>query len=123
MTEADASTGVPGRMFATHRIKVAEAKGGLTVIGQLAVAKPSGPGYFTAFACDDGLPRSAAGDVDKADLNHSSTQPTSNRLIVPADANGDICVYTSVDAHIVADIFGVTDDITIFPNRRTDSRT
>ena len=48
----------------------------------------------------------------------------SNRLVVEADDNGDICFYTLGQAQLVVDVNGVSDTgIVSFPNQRTDTRT
>ncbi|MEI2422193.1 hypothetical protein V6O07_18075, partial [Arthrospira platensis SPKY2] len=44
-------------------------------------------------------------------------------MIVQADTNGDICIFTSRSAAIVIDVNGVSDTgIDSFPNRRIDTR-
>lgn len=107
------------------RVNVPEAAGSMTVIGQLTVAGATGPGYVTAFGCDDGLPRNSRGDIDRSDLNYDGrvTPSRSNRLIVEADADGDVCFYTNGRIDLVIDVNGVSDTgITSFTNRRTDTR-
>ena len=48
---------------------------------------------------------------------------SSNRLIVKADDNGDVCFYTQRPAAMILDINGVSDvGISSFPNERTDTR-
>ena len=108
------------------RVNVPAAIGGKTVIGQLTAARVTERGYVTAYPCTDGIPRHSNGDISRSDLNYNGlVQPvTSNRLVVEADDNGDICLYTSGDAALVVDINAVTFDtgITSFPNQRTDTR-
>jgi len=108
------------------RIAVPESVGGMTVIGQLTVDRATTTGFVTAYACDDGLPRED-GDVVKSDLNYDGRVAAiwSNRLIVQADADGDICLFTSGVVDVIVDINGVASDIGIFsfPNQRTDTRT
>ena len=109
------------------RISVPDAIGGKTVIGQLAVDNATAQGYVTAYGCDDGIPLDASGGVARSDLNYDGTVVAawSNRLIVQADADGDICLYTRSSVNMIVDINGVSFDtgITSFPNRRTDTRT
>ena len=108
------------------RVNVPEAAGAKTVVGQLTAARATGNGYVTAFGCDDGIPRDRDGAVDRSDLNYDGriTPARSNRLIVQADADGDICLYTSDRVDLVVDVNGVADTgITSFANRRTDTRT
>jgi hypothetical protein len=114
---------VPSR--STMRVSVPEARGGRTVIGQLTVASARGRGYVTAYGCDRGLPRDRSGDVSRSDLNYNGavSPVASNRLIVQADDDGDICFYTYAPVAIVVDVNGVTDNgVTSFANRRTDTR-
>jgi hypothetical protein len=109
----------------TLRVNVAEAVGGKTVFGQLAVDRVTGAGFVTAYGCDDGIPRDSNGNISKADLNYNGavSAVSSNRLIVKADADGDICFYTLTKAEMIVDINGVTDTgVTAIPNQRTDTR-
>ncbi len=108
------------------RVNVAEAVGGKTVLGQLAVDRVTQGGFVTAYGCDDGLPKDPQGNINKADLNDNGnvTPVTSNRLIVTADNDGDICFYTSSNAEMIIDINGIADTaITPITNQRTDTRT
>ena len=108
------------------RVDVPEAVGGKTVVGQLTVDRAQGAGFVTAYGCDDGLPVDGAGTVTKSDLNYDSavSPVASNRLIVQADSDGDVCFYTLRPAALVVDVNGVSDGgIASFPNHRTDTRT
>jgi len=108
------------------RVNVPEAIGGKTVIGQLTVDQVTQRGFITAYPCADGLPRTTNGTISRSDLNYDGTiRPVqSNRLIVEADDNGDVCFYTSRDTALIIDINGISDTgITSFPNQRTDTRT
>jgi hypothetical protein len=109
------------------RISVPDAIGGKTVIGQLTVDNASTQGYVTAYGCDNGIPRDAGGGISKSDLNYDGTvtKVWSNRLIVQADADGDICLYTYGSVDMIVDVNGVSFDtgINSFPNQRTDTRT
>ena len=107
------------------RVSVPEAVGGKTVIGQLTVDRVVGAGYVTAYGCEDGIPTDADGVVSRSDLNFvASVSPvSSNRLIVKADTNGDVCFFTLSPAAVIVDINGVSDvGISSFPNHRTDTR-
>ena len=109
------------------RISVPEAIGGKTVLGQLTVDRVDAAGYVTAYGCDDDFPLDAHGNVSRSDLNYNGavSAVASNRLIVKADNNGDVCFYTLRPAAIIVDINAVTFDtgVNSFPNRRTDTRT
>ena len=107
------------------QVSVPEAAGGKTVVGQLTVDQTVGPGFVTAYGCDDGLPTNTNGTVNRSDLNFDGrvSPVSSNRLIVKADQNGDICFYTTRAAAMIVDINGVSDvGISSFANRRTDTR-
>jgi hypothetical protein len=83
------------------RVKVPEAIGGKTVIGQLV----RDIGYVTAYGCADGMP-------NRSDLNYVGTVSpvASNRLIVKADNNGEVCFYTVRPAALIVDVNAVTFD-------------
>jgi hypothetical protein len=108
------------------KIRVPEAAGGKTVFGNLASAGATGPGFATAYPCLDGPPVDGKGNYTKADLNHpgSALPAMSNRLVVAADTNGDICIYTSTATALIVDINATADTaITAITNQRTDTRT
>ncbi len=108
------------------RVPVSEAFGGKTVIGQLTVDRAFNAGFVTAYGCADGLPRDAAGNVARSDVNFDGgvSPVSSNRLIVAADNSGDVCFYTSQSAALIVDVNAVTFDtgISSFSNQRTDTR-
>jgi hypothetical protein len=120
----DAAPIPAGRVLRVH---VADAFGGKTVIGQLTVANATAPGHVTAFACDAGLPVDQNGRLIRSDLNYfGNVAPIwSNRLIVEADDDGDVCFYTLQTVDMIVDVNAVSFDtgIASFPNRRTDTRT
>ena len=115
---------VPGG--STLVINVPEALGGKTVIGQLTVDQAVGTGFVTAYPCGDGPPTDAAGAFRRSDLNFDArvSRIASNRLLVEADDQGDICVYTSQTTALIVDVNAVSFDtgFTSFANRRTDTR-
>ena len=107
------------------RVSVPEAVGGKTVVGQLTVDQVMEAGFVTAYGCNDGLPTDPDGTVSRSDLNFDGTisPVSSNRLIVQADSNGEICFYTLGSAALIVDINGVSDvGIGSFANQRTDTR-
>ena len=77
------------------RVSVPEAFGGKTVIGQLTVDRAQASGFVTAYPCEGGLPGKDDGDITRSDLNFDGTisPVASNRLIVEADDQGDVCFY------------------------------
>jgi hypothetical protein len=109
----------------TLRVRVPEAIGGKTVIGQLTADQAADVGFVTAFGCADGLPTDSSGWVTRSDLNYDGTVTpvASNRLIVKADSNGEVCFYTLRPVALIVDINGVSGaGISSFPNRRIDTR-
>ena len=107
------------------RVRVPEARGAQAVIGQITVDAVSEPGFLTAFACADGLPRDPRGRISRSDLNFDGrvSPAWSNRLIVQADASGDTCFYIDAPAHLIVDVNGVAaSGIESFTNRRIDTR-
>ena len=122
------SSAADGRMAAggVLRVRVPEAVGGKTVVGELTVDSALGVGFVTAYGCADGLPGGAADVVTRSDLNYDGrrTPVASNRLIVKADDNGDVCLFARSPAALIVDINAVTFDtgVNSFPNRRIDTR-
>lgn len=107
------------------RVNVPEAAGGRTVVGQLTVDQARAPGYVTAFPCGVGIPTDDRGAIGRSDLNYDSnvSPVASNRLIVEADADGDVCFFTLTAVALVVDVNGVSDvGIASFANARTDTR-
>ena len=107
------------------RVNVPQAVGGKTVFGNLTVDRVTSAGFVTAYGCDDGIPKDSSGNISKSDLNYNGavSAVSSNRLIVKADADGDICFYASTKAEMIVDINGVTDTgVTAIVNRRIDTR-
>ena len=108
------------------RVAVPEAVGGKTVVGQLTVDRAVNAGFVTAYGCADGLPTNSDGTVSRSDLNFDArvSPVASNRLIVKADNDGNICFSTQQPAAMIIDVNGVSDvGIASFPNHRTDTRT
>ncbi|MEY2580633.1 MAG: hypothetical protein QOE09_482, partial [Ilumatobacteraceae bacterium] len=128
MVGGSAAAATDGRVAAggVLRVAVPEAVGGKTVVGQLTVDRVIGAGYVTAYGCDEGIPTDTDGIVNRSDLNFDGnvSPVASNRLIVKADDNGDVCFYTLRPAALIVDINAVTFDtgVNSFPNRRTDTR-
>ena len=118
-------SGGPITAGGTLRVNVPEAVGAKTVIGQLTSLARPGPGSSPRTGAPRYSPATTVGEVGRSDLNYDGRcQPeTSNRLIVQADADGDVCFYTRGPVELVVDVNGVADiGVTSFPNRRTDSR-
>ncbi|TVR28377.1 MAG: DUF3048 domain-containing protein [Ilumatobacter sp.] len=107
------------------RVHVPDAIGGRTVVGQLTVDRATGAGFVTAYPCEHGRPSDRLGRAIRSDLNYDGriAAVASNRLIVEADLDGNICFSPSSRVDLIVDVNAVSDiGITSFPNRRTDTR-
>lgn len=83
------------------------------VFFNLAIVRPDGDGYATAWPCDDRRPTTA-------NANFVTGQVVSNFVTATPDADGDVCVWTSTSADVVIDVLGVTRrGFTGFTPRRT----
>ena len=68
----------------------------------ITVADPAAAGYVTAEGCG-AVP---AGDRGSSNGNFAAGQTVANVSVVPVDARGWFCVYTSAAAHVVVDVQG-----------------
>ena len=100
---------------------MAQAVGGEQVDGKLAAVLPDGPGFVTAYGCADGIPRDSNGNNTRTDLTYNGGDVTSNRLVVQADTNGDICFYTLRATDLVIDVTGILNGQSL-DHQRTDTR-
>lgn len=73
---------------------------GAAVIGNLTVTQPLGPGFLTAWPCEQ--PRPATSNV-----NFEAGQTVANAFVALADSSGMLCVYSSTWAHVIVDVTGV----------------
>lgn len=85
----------------------------------LTVTKPDGTGNFAAYPCTDGF-------QGTSNLNFNRNEDRAVLAIVRADSKGNVCVRSSVSAHMVVDQMGVfasdpAADI-IAPARLVDTR-
>jgi len=72
------------------------ANGPQTVLGNLTVTNPQTTGFTTAFPCTAGRPLAS-------NNNFTAGLTIPNFVAVQADANGDICLYTSAPADLIWD--------------------
>jgi hypothetical protein len=68
----------------------------------LTVTEPEGPGYITAFPCDE--PRPNASNV-----NFKAGQDVANLATVKVAADGTVCIYAFATTHVIADLAGFMD--------------
>jgi hypothetical protein len=64
----------------------------------VAIVSPSGPGFATVWPCNQPRPNTA-------NVNFGAGETVSNAVI--ASTSGNVCVFVSATAHIVADLQGV----------------
>jgi hypothetical protein len=88
----------------------------------LAATEPAGPGFVTAYPCDQQMPRTS-------NLNVVAGQTLSNHVQVAVSAEGEVCLVASMATHLVVDLVGAfTVDPsgwwyhTTTPTRLVDSR-
>ncbi len=89
---------------AVKRLHVTSS-GADTVLGNLTVTQPAGPGYTTVYPC-------LAGRPNASNNNYVTNQTIPNFVAAHPDANGDICIYTSRSAHLIWDQVTETDAFT-----------
>jgi len=65
----------------------------------VVAVQPSAGGFLTVWPCSETKPLAAT-------LNYSAGQIIANALAVPIGSNGQICIYSSQQTNLVADISG-----------------
>ena len=85
------------------RVKVAGAAGvPATGVGAVSlnvtVVGPSGAGFVTVFPCGT--------RPNASNLNFVAGQTVPNAVIAPLSAAGEVCVFSSVDTDLLADVNG-----------------
>lgn len=116
-TREPASPTGGARVPALGTVVVPTGAAGRTVIANLTVTDPAISGYTTVWTC--GQPRPLA-----STNNYTAGQTTPNMAMATADANGNICLFSSAPAHLIWDQVAETDVFLAQPPLRTfDSRT
>ena len=77
----------------------AEATGAAAVALNLTVTEPDADGFATAYPCGQDPP-------ETSNVNFRAGQSVPNLVIAKPGADGQVCVVTSVAAHLVADVQG-----------------
>lgn len=72
------------------------------VVANLTIVHTGAPGYATAFPCGQ--------RPEVSNLNAGPDETVANLATVPLDADGGLCVYTSVEADLLVDLAGVVVD-------------
>jgi hypothetical protein len=91
----------PVAINTTLKVKVTGVAGvPSTGVGAVALTitatEPTAAGFITAYPCG---PRPLA-----SSLNYATGQTIANTIIVPVNANGEVCFYSNTTTHLVADI-------------------
>lgn len=95
------------------------AAGATAVVLNVTATEPVADGYVTAYPCGSPLPPTS-------NLNVRAGEVAPNVVVVPVDASGAACVVSSVDAHLLVDLFGSFDasaGLSGSATRAFDSRT
>ncbi|MEO1058176.1 MAG: hypothetical protein AAFY28_14795 [Actinomycetota bacterium] len=78
------------------------------IINAIAVG-PDGNGYLSFYPCDEDVPTTSS-------LNYQRGQVVANSAIVKMSGDGDICVFSLRDVHVVVDVTGyIGADSTVVP--------
>ncbi len=92
------------------------APGGSTVMGNLTVVDPTGPGYTTAWPCDQPRPLASVN-------NYLPDQTIPNFTAIKTDTHGDFCIFTQAGTHLLWDqTITTTSPQAQTPTRKLDTR-
>ena len=75
------------------------ASGG--VLAEVTVVSPSSGGYLTMYPCDD-----PSGALDTSVLNAPPRTNVANLVLMRTDAEGRICVSSTMDTDLLIDVIG-----------------
>lgn len=90
---------------------------GTVVVGNVTAVDPLGSGFFTVYPCSEGIPNPLTSNV-----NFVKGQIVANAFAAPTDSEGNVCVRSNVDAHMVVDLSGEGTLPTQNPQRLQDTR-
>jgi hypothetical protein len=94
-------TAPPGPLTAGRSYTLHVAAGASAVLGNLTVTNTNAAGFATVYPCRAGRPNAS-------NVNYTPAQTSSNFAVTAADANGDICIFTSGQTDVVWDQVGTT---------------
>ncbi len=72
----------------------------------VAAVDPDSNGFFTVDACNTPRPNASS-------LNYTTGVNGANEIIVPLSADGKVCVYTQKSTHLIVDVVGYQDLVTL----------
>jgi hypothetical protein len=70
------------------------------VVLNVVVSGATTNGFVTTYPCGSAAPNTST-------VNHSTTGPANNHVIVTTGADGAVCFYVSAAAHVIVDVEGV----------------
>lgn len=91
------------------------AEPGATVMGVVAALNPSSSGHLSVFPCDQPKPSTST-------VNFVAGGRAANMAVVPAAADGTICIYSTSETDILFDQASDNGPVSRTPVRRYDSR-
>ncbi len=125
---SDAVTTAPDRVLDTRggqqlgagqsiTLQLDDAIANSGVFANLTATGAAGDGYLAAYPCLRGVP-------DSSSLNVSAGRDAANFVVIEPDGDGRLCVFSSVDTHVVVDVLGTTGAAFIgqTPTRLLDTR-
>jgi uncharacterized protein YkwD len=107
-----------GSQIQTARFKVPGGAGAAAI--NVTVTAPVNGGFVTVWPCDEARPTSSS-------LNYGPGDTAANLVMTRVAGNGDVCLYSSAPAHLIADIQGTAQGsgsllIAADPRRAVDTR-
>ena len=103
--DGEFSGGGPNQAGTVTRVRVA-GRGGVPIdataaLVNLTIVGAEQPGHATVFPCTDTPPNASTSNV-------ADQRPIANNAFIKLSAEGDVCVYTRMTAHVVLDATGST---------------
>ncbi|MFW2335547.1 MAG: hypothetical protein ACN4IE_17250, partial [Ilumatobacter sp.] len=106
LVDTRVGTGTPKRRVGAGevlRFTVPGSEGSEAVALNLVAVDPSAPGHLTAFPCDRSLPPTS-------NVNYITEPVVANLVVVPASADGSVCVSSLSEVDLVVDLAGTFAD-------------
>jgi hypothetical protein len=114
----------PAAANSTTEVQVA-GRGGVVATAKavalnVTVTEPQSPGFVTAYPCGQTRPTTS-------NINYVAGQTIANLVVVQLPAGGKVCLFTSDETQLVADVNGYfskdSDFVPMAPRRLVDTRT
>ncbi len=98
-TRSDGSVRAAGRVVRFDAVPAGSEAPSDGVFMNVTLVDAAAAGYATVYPCAEGRP-------DTSNVNVASGQTIANFAVVRPDANGEICVYSSMAADVLVDVLG-----------------